>query len=420
MGSVKDLVIDPAEFGGKLYVPPGPHKFGQGVWTVSGRFSVGDLKDLIPPVEIEGKGEALAMMTSAYFEHLADLGISSTYMGMLSPEGEIVSARQLVDRGVTSNFVVMRLANIPASSKPDDVKVYHKAIADGDISIYVADAESIFRAGLPLGSSSFKKMFKFAGRGDIYEQVATYDETVEQLLGIREDVKSNGWGAYPGFQEYLVTLGLTDVPLPGQLLPRPVLDFTTKFDIGGDKEITDEETRLRMGLSGTSYAKWKELVAYVTQDQIDYCRSRGVTNIDGKVEGVVVLGEPSLTDFVCTPDENRLMISVERDGITYLIPSNKEIQRAMFRAAGVYDAIDKAKLTSEDKNGTTDNWRTYLFEHTTRDTLMDVTTESCVLMSDANKEVANRLLCDTVFDVRSVEQWVGPFLPYASRMQEDR
>ena len=79
MGSVKHLIMD-ALFGERfsidrlvlkealgLYRPPTPMEFGRGAWWVTGAYSVGDLKDLIPKTEIKDKAEALSMVFSAFF-----------------------------------------------------------------------------------------------------------------------------------------------------------------------------------------------------------------------------------------------------------------------------------------------------------------------------------------------------------------
>ena len=418
MGSVKDPVIGEG-LGADLYVPAKPHDFGAGGWLVSGRFSVGDLKDKIPGREIAEKAYVLTMMTAGYFENAENKGMESCYLGMIDKDGNVVDTQTLLDRGEKSNLIYMRLANAPASSNPDDVRAYHQAIQNGDISVYVADAESIFRAGLPLGSSSFKKIFQMAGRGDIYEKLATYDETTGELEAIREGFKRSRRDEFLELKAYLNQLGLKDVPNPGQVLSEPVLNFTTKFAISGDEDITESQARERMGLTDEAYEDWKGLVRKCADDQIAYSQERGIVNIDGKLEGVVAEGRTILTDFANTPDENRLMITHEQDGITYLVPTNKEIQRAIFRARGIYDAIDQSKEHAEKTDGTKDTWRDHLFEFTTQRTLEDATEESCEMMSDALREVGNRALRTDIFDAKPIDQWVESFLPYASRVQEE-
>ena len=77
MGSVKDLIREGR--GGSLYREAEPYSLGLGAWGVSGRFSVGDLKKLIPSQEIAQKGPALAMMAGFYWEQAANDGFQHTY-----------------------------------------------------------------------------------------------------------------------------------------------------------------------------------------------------------------------------------------------------------------------------------------------------------------------------------------------------
>ncbi|HLC66891.1 MAG TPA: phosphoribosylaminoimidazolesuccinocarboxamide synthase [Candidatus Nanoarchaeia archaeon] len=421
MGSVKNLIYDPSMSGGVYYAAPTPDHFGLGAWKVSGRFSVADLKGLIPPVEIENKGAIMAMMTAAYFEQARKEGFPTTYVGLLSPDERIVDVDMLMQRGDISDTVIMLLANAPANSTSKELAEYHAAVNNDETCVYVADTESIFRAGFPLGSSSFKKIFEMAGRGHEYEHVATYDETVQVLDDIRHQIDLRGWTQFQHLRDYLDSLSLWHVPNPGETITSPVLNFTTKFALSGDEDISEAEAERRMGVDHDTYLQWKNLVEQCAKNQIEFCKERGIVNIDGKIEGVVAHEKLYIADFACTPDENRLMIPYEyaesgKPHATYLIPTNKEMQRAMFRAEGVYLAIDAAKEEATRK-GNKDQWRDYLFNHISRQKLDDVAEASCDMMGDALRTVANLVLGRKVFEARPMEEWIGPFLPYASRVQ---
>ena len=125
-----------------------------------------------------------------------------------------------------------------------------------------------------------------------------------------------------------------------------------------------------------------------------------------------------MADFVCTPDENRLMIVVDQEGEQWAFPTNKEIQRAIFRKEGVYLCIAEAKQKAQ-ASGKPAEWKTYmsdqLKEHSTN--LREVSDYSCQLMSNALQEVANRILGKRVFDARPLESWMREFLPYASKIE---
>lgn len=409
MGSVKDLVLDES-LAGKLFVAPQPNRFGRGAWKVSGRFSVGDLKGVIPhEYEIANKNFVLAMTAGAYFEDAANNELQSCYEGMMNRDGKIVSVRDLLDKGELSDVIVMKLANVPKSGSKEDVTAYHDAIKKGDISVYVADVEAIFRAGLPLGSSVFKKICSIMGKGDKYERAATYEDTVALLDEVRaETVKSPN----PKLVSYLGSLGLDGIPNPGAMLSKPAFNYTTKFAESGDADITHQEVIDRLGGNVGNAFKFLTLHGECTNHQINYSKQRNSENMDGKIEGVIFGNEVMLTDFACTVDENRLMLRYEHGGITHLLPTNKEIQRAVFRENGIYVAIEEAKKIDAEK------WKPHLSKFTTHEKLVEATRHSVELMSSAIGTMGNLALGKKVFDAKPLDEWAPAFLPYASREQD--
>src|SRR3989338_6568833 len=114
MGSVKDLIVGDSP-AGRLYLPPTTNTFGRGAWDVSGRFSVGDLKKLIPDVEIKDKAEALTMSTGAFFEWLENNhpDIPTCYLGVAGTDGKVTTVRDLLDKGDKTHTIVMSLAHVP-------------------------------------------------------------------------------------------------------------------------------------------------------------------------------------------------------------------------------------------------------------------------------------------------------------------
>lgn len=429
MGSVKDLVIAPNELGGRFYHQPTLDAFGNGTWKVSGRFSVGDLKKLIPDTTIENKAEALTMATARFFEWLAKEHpeIPTCYEGVLARDGWITDTATLLDKGETTNLIVMKLAHVPETYLADlqltdaqKLKTYREAMASGQLQCGVADIESIFRKGLPLGSSVFEKIFKAVGMGREYETLATYDETVAGLDKVRALVQEKGLDSFSGLEKLLKDTGLgTTIPNPGFVLKNFTYNSTTKFEEAGDRDVTKEEERRLSGLSDSGYELWtQEMFPNLARAQIKFCSERDIFNIDGKAECVAYRRMPVVADFACTPDENRLMIKVVIDGVEWAIPSNKEIQRAIFRKEGVYAAINEAKRAAE-KDGDKDKWKDYLpaILQDRKIDLRAVSEHSCNLMAYAVAEVANRTLGKRVFDAKPLEFWARDFLPYASRVQ---
>jgi len=420
MGSVKDLIRDDSK-AGRLYAAPTANEFGKGAWRVSGRFSVGDLKEQIPDTNIKDKAEALTMMTARFFEWLSEnhVEIPTCYVGVLDKDGNVTDTQKLIDKGDKSNIIVMDLAHVPKTYCNGDLEEYRKALMSGELQCGVADVESIFRKGFPLGSSTFEKIFKAVDKGKEYETLATYDETVAGLDKIREMTSKEELSRVQKLIRVLGSSGLTGIPNPGYVLEDIVYNSTTKFEEAGDRAITKEEERKYSGLDEQGYKLWeKYMFPSFARAQIDFCDKRGILNIDGKGECVAYKRKPVITDFACTVDENRLMIKTKVDGVEWAIPSNKEIQRAIFRKEGVYAAISEAKERAE-KEGDVNKWKIYIPEvlGERKIDIKAVAEHSCNLMEYAIGEVANRILEKRVFDAKPVDSWVREFVPYASKIQ---
>jgi len=240
---------------------------------------------------------------------------------------------------------------------------------------------------------------------------------LDKARGIADE---KGIGQFPELQEILLQYNLGNaIPNPGFMLNNPVYDNTTKFEGGGDRAITEEEAKRLSGLSDEGYHRWKNDIFPRSADaQISFAASKRLANFDGKEEAVAYRGMPVITDFACSHDENRLMIITESSEGIWAIPSNKEIQRGVFRSAGVYSAISEAKRRAESA-GNGDDWRSY-FTQVVDERKIDVNAvseHSCNLMSYAIGEVANRILGKSVFDTKPMGTWMDEFMPYASKVE---
>lgn len=414
MGSVKDQIQGDSP-GGRLFRKPGFNSLGLGAWQVSGRFSVGDLKELIPPIEIRDKNYILAMTSARYWEQASAAGFQHTYAGMLDKDGKITDVETLMDRGELSDIIVMKLGVTPhvfGDKITDETRaIYHRLINSGDINVFVADAECIHRWGFPLGSSTFKKIFGAANMVERYEKIATYADTI---VGLDEIRAIPGIMQDPAMVRVLAAAGLDCIPNPGHMIAEPAINFDTKFRPAGDATMTEDEARLMMHLDPLAFMAWRKTVAENARHQRDYCKALGLMSIDGKTEGMVVNGFPIFTDFACNPDENRIMLAYTApDGRVYMIPANKEIQRAIFRVYGIYDAIEQAKADHDDA------WQAHLVPHyRTKKQIGEAAVHSIRMMEEAIASVGNALLGRTIFDATPIERWVGDFLPYASIMQQ--
>lgn len=409
IGSVKILLRDNSP-GGKLYIPPQPHKLGQGVWEMTGNHSVADLKSLIAPSAIAQKPEAMTMMAAAYWEYLASLGIESAYLGVLDRDGSMTDVGTLLDRGDTTRFMVMSLAMTPHDYSADETLTsqarieFHRRIDAGEVSVYVADAESIFRFGFPNGSSTYERIAKAAGYGDRYQLVATLDDTIALLDEIRVSDAADS----PEVKKVLDAAGLDFIPNPGYMIDRPVLNFDMKFNPGGDDPYTFGGAQQAMHLDPTAWDEWQLKLRRNAVDQWDTCFERGLRNADGKTEAIVVNGIPRFTDIARSIDENRIMLPYLDGQRKLLLPTNKEIARAKYRELGVYAAVAKAKARYGEK------WRDHLLEFIKLEVIEQATAISVELMGYALAKVANMMLGQDRFVEQPIHLWAPEFVPYAS------
>ena len=256
--------------------------------------------------------------------------------------------------------------------------------------------------------------------GKEYETLVTFDETVNALDHIRSLVTENGLSNFPDLERRLAEAQLgARIPNPGFVLNDIAYNTTSKFEMSGDRDLTQEEGRRFSGLDDEGYNRWTtEIFPAYAQAQIDFCRERNILNIDGKGECVAYQRKPVITDFGCTIDENRLMIPVSQAGVEWAIPSNKEIQRAIFKQAGVDIAIGEAKHRAEQA-GDVNAWKDYMPQalQERRIDLRAVAEHSCNLMSYAVAEIGNRTLGKLVFDAKPLDSWAPAFMQYARRIE---
>ncbi|MFH1511181.1 MAG: hypothetical protein ABIF10_05800 [Candidatus Woesearchaeota archaeon] len=420
MGSTKDIVNE-GNFR-NWHKSPTADEMGRGAMAASGRFSVADLKKKIPDQTIKNKAEILTMTTAAFFEYFKQRNpdIETCFVTLLDRDGKETDLTRLLDKGDTTNLILMKLVHTPETYCGNDLKAYRKALTSGKLQCAVADIESIYRQGFPLGSSTFEKIFKEAGMLHYYEAASTYSDTVEYLNVIRRalsDAKQQGRKT-KAMDDLLAKYCLKSVPNPGFLLDKIVYDSTTKFEKAGDRPITKEEEQKLSGLDKEGYDKYtQDIFPRFCQAQVDFVRARGMISYDGKGEVAAYKRKPLITDYACNIDENRNMIPVSRDGELWAVPTNKEIQRAVFRQNGVYAAKAIAQQKAMDNNDP-ENWINHFDDaiRAKRIDLEEVTRHSCELMAYAAAEVANRTLGRDVFESKPMQSWLEDFMPFASKV----
>ena len=288
MGSVKDLIILKLAF---------ENKQGLGDFNFSDRYSVFDWGEM--PDHIVNKGRALAVMAAFNFEELERRGIPTHFVGLVR-NGKVVKFSDLEEGGNGSH--IMRV-NMAVKYEPierkfvDDISSIDIPVCEGNvrteynysffvnnrgkINNYLLPLEIIFRNGLPLGSSVFDKI------GDAKE-IEDSQEREEAL------------------QNIYAKLGITSGPQPGQMLPKPVMSYTTKLE-AGDRILSEGDAYFISGLTKEKFEEVPSLAMKVNEMITEQCDKTGLKpHWDGKVEMVYFNGQLYIVDVVGTLDEDRM------------------------------------------------------------------------------------------------------------------
>ena len=313
MGSVKDLVILKPAYENK----PGVVNF-----DFSDRYSIFDWGEM--PDHIKNKGRALAVMATYNFEELEKLGIRTHYKGLVTADNRLIRFSGLKERCNGSNImqvdtaVVYRPTTRRFIEKNGNPRVeYDYSFFDvnrGKINNYLIGLEIIFRNGLPKGSSVFKKIAK-----------------TKKIENLKEREKA--------LQEIYKKLGLNSEPKPGDMLPKPIMNYTTKLE-SGDRNLTDEEAYKISGLIKREFEKLAPLALKVNDFITKQAKKAGMLHYDGKLEMVYNNGLV-ICDVIGTFDENRLGLKGEQVSKEFLRQFYKKTQPEFA------PACDKWKKTGE-------------------------------------------------------------------------
>jgi len=280
MGSVKDLIVIKA---------PEKEKSGIGRFIFSDRYSVFDWGEM--PDKIEKKGAAICLTTAYFFEKLEELGIKTHYRGLVEDN----QIKKLKDLKEPTNIMEIKLLRV---LKPDikngnyDYSIYKKERVN-----FLIPLEVIYRNSLPAGSSVFRRL-------------------KEGSLKLED-------------------LGFKEIPKPGTILEKPLIDISTKLE-ATDRYITFNEAKEIANLSEEELQEIKEKTLLINKLISEEAEKIGLFNEDGKVEfGFDEERNLILVDALGTLDECRF---------TYeQIPISKEIARSYYRKTSWYEEVEKAK-----------------------------------------------------------------------------
>ncbi len=276
MGSVKDLLVTE---------PAYEDRAGVGTFVFSDRYSVFDWGEM--PDHLAGKGRALAVMAAYNFEELERRGLRTHYRGLVADSGRTLRFEELEEGGGGSAVMQVALARV---YRPEVREYFRGGEPElrydysffehnrGRINNYLIGLEIIFRNGLPLGSSMLKRLEEARAVADPRGR----ERAVTALL--RE-------------------LGLKAEPKAGDMLPRPVMSFTTKLE-PGDRPLTEAEALRLSGLRRGDFQDLKTLALRANQAVCELAEKAGFRHYDGKIEAAWEQGLV-LCDVIGTFDENR-------------------------------------------------------------------------------------------------------------------
>jgi len=335
LGSVKDL---------QVLVPFTEETGGVGRFFFSDRYSVFDWGEM--PDHIPHKGASLCLVSAYFFECLEERGIRTHY------------------RGLVENGAVKRLAELAGPAAVMEVgllRVIAPAVKEGgyDYSVYrekkgnfLIPLEVIYRNALPPGSSVFRRL----SEGSLKPE----------------------------------DLGLAEMPVPGQVLERPLLDVSTKLE-ASDRYLSWAEAKELAGLTEGEVAEIKRAALTIGGLIAAEAGRAGLVNEDGKVE-FGFDGERNLlvVDALGTLDECRFTFQG--------VPVSKEAARIFYKGTDWYREVEGAK--KKDKIG----WK-------------ELVKQSPPPLPPRLKELISQLYCAYANEVTG-RPWFAGIPPLAEIVQE--
>lgn len=282
MGSVKEVSI---------LVKPSDNSCGEGEFFFSDRYSVFDWGEM--PDHIEGKGAALATLSSYFFSLLEKEGMKTHFLGLY----EKGSFKRYEDLSLPSDRMKVKVVRVVKPSYDEASGKYDYSSYSGVKNNFLIPLEVIYRNKLTEGSSVFKRV----KNGSV-----TFKE-----LGFETEPKIN------------------------ETLPRPVLDVSTKLE-HTDRYIPWDEAEKISGLSPADMKKVKEMILAINKIISRECSKAGIENVDGKFEfGMDPQGNIMVVDVLGTPDECRFIY----EGFHI----SKEVARVWYRKTPWYLETESAK-----------------------------------------------------------------------------
>jgi len=289
MGSVKVV---------KTLIEPDQNNMGCGNFTFTDGYSVFDWGTM--PNSIPGKGVALAMIAAAAFERLMreHPEIFSHYIGMVDTDGKIKKVRWLSQPSCVMQVNLVRVIKPTFSNGHYD----YSTLASAGRGNYLLPLEVIYRNSLPDGCSIFKRLE--SGELDYHD------------------------------------LGLDSYPVPGQILPKPYFNMTTKLE-STDRPLKDwKEVEAIAQISSNEVIDIQNILSVINELISQMALDAGLRNEDGKIElAFSPQRDLMVVDVFGTPDECRFT----RNGVQV----SKEMLRHYYKSTPWKAAVDYAKAKAK-------------------------------------------------------------------------
>ena len=347
MGSVKDT---------QIIKKPSETKMGIARFYFSDRYSVFDWGEM--PDRIPYKGSALCLMGAYCFEKLEEKGIKTHYRGLVTPNGELVTTKELETPVNVMEFHLVNVIRPEARMEGGKLRYDYSAFTP-TLTNFLIPLEIIYRNSLPEGSSVFKRL--------------------ERGLIRPED------------------LGLDHYPTPGERLSQPIFDLSTKLE-EKDRYITWKEAQRISGLLDEEVEQIKRVLAEINQTITGIAEKAGLTNEDGKVE------------FAFDPSRNLMVVDVtgtlDECRFTFKgLHISKEIARQYYRKTSWYQDVEKAKKEADAKG--VKNWRSLC-----RSKPPPLKPKLLKIISQMYMAVANAFLERKLFDVPALVDIISAYKEY--------
>lgn len=278
IGSSKDVIIKSPAF---------ENKQGRGLFHFLDFYSIFDWGRM--PDQIKNKGRALAAMSAFNFKELEKRGIQTHFRGLLDDimSFDLANVYKPTIRKFENPFIISYDSN-KRTIKGNNIKSrteYDYSFFKnnkGEINNYLVPLEIIFRNGLPKGSSVFKKLKEAEG-----DQEKT--------------------------QKILHKLGLDKIPKEGDMLPKPIVEYTTKLE-ATDRKLDLNQAYEISGLSSKAFEDLSTLALNVNDCITERTKKTGLgTHWDGKIEVVYFNKKIILADAMGNLDENRIGTEMSKE-----------------------------------------------------------------------------------------------------------